>query len=240
MHSISRDDARRRLIFALDVPDLRSGIDILQRVEGQVGVVKIGLELFTACGPSAVEEVMKRGFDVFLDLKLHDIPNTVKGAVRMARSLGVSMLTIHTGGGEQMMSRAAEEAGDGMTLLGVTLLTSLGAEDLEPVAILPKPTEVVQRRAALAAKSGLGGIVCSPKEIKSVRDATSDRVAIVTPGIRPPGAELGDQKRAATPDSAIADGADYLVVGRPIRTANDPAATASSIVDAIAKALTAR
>ena len=116
----------------------------------------------------------------------------------------------------------------------------LSEEDLEPVAILPKPAEVVQRRAALAAKSGLGGIVCSPKEITAVRAAVGDRVAIVTPGIRPPDAALGDQKRAATPESAIADGADYLVVGRPIRTADDPAATANNIVDAIAKALSAR
>lgn len=236
----NRKEALSRLILALDVPNLEAAEQTLDRLEGQVGLVKVGMELFTACGPAAVEAVKKRGYDVFLDLKFHDIPNTVAGAVRMARGLGVSMLTIHTGGGRAMIARAAEEAGDDVRVLGVTLLTSMGVEDLEPVAILADPTAVVRKRAALAAEAGCGGIVCSPKEITVVREAVGPDVAIVTPGIRPSGAAVGDQKRAATPTSAIADGSDYLVVGRPIRGADNPALAASSIVDEIEKALASR
>ncbi len=240
MSAVNRDDARHRLILALDTPNIEAGRDLLERVEGQVGIVKVGLELFTACGPAAVEEVQKKGYRVFLDLKLHDIPNTVAGAVRSARALGVTMLTLHTGGGKAMLARASEEAGASLKLLGVTLLTSLGAEDLLPVAILGEPAEVVLRRASLAAESGLGGIVCSPKEISALRTAVGSNLAIVTPGIRPPGTAMGDQKRAATPQSAISDGADYLVVGRPISGADNPAEAASSIVDAITEALASR
>lgn len=235
--SMNMEKARGRLIFALDVPDMKQGNPLLDRLEGQVGLVKVGLELFVSQGPSAVEQVLKRGYQVFLDLKLHDIPNTVKGAVRSARSLGVSMLTVHTGGGRQMLIQAAEAAGDHLKILGVTLLTSMGPEDLAPVGIQPDPAAVVQKRATLAAASGLGGVVCSPLEIDSVRGAVGPSISIVTPGIRPPGAVTGDQKRAATPESAIAAGADYLVVGRPISAADDPAASARTIVEAIARAL---
>ncbi len=229
--------ARDRLILALDVPDMKAGLALLNQVKGQVGLVKVGLELFTASGPAAVEQVQKMGFDVFLDLKLHDIPNTVAKAVLSARTLGVSMLTVHTGGGKTMLSKAAEAAGDEVKLLGVTLLTSLGAEDLEPAAILPDPAEVVHRRAMLARESGLTGIVCSPMEIKQVRQTMGPEGTIVTPGIRPKDAATGDQKRAATPSSAIGDGADYLVIGRPIHASNNPAQAASRIVDEIADAL---
>ncbi|MCK9463379.1 MAG: orotidine-5'-phosphate decarboxylase [Proteobacteria bacterium] len=240
MNKVDAAEARRRLILALDVPDIASGIGLLERLEGRIGLVKVGLELFTACGPAAVEAVRRRGFDVFLDLKLHDIPATVAGAVRSARGLGVAMLTVHTGGGAEMLSRAAEEAGEAIRILGVTLLTSLGAEDLPAVSVSGTPSEVVARRAALAAAAGCGGIVCSPKEVRVVREAAGPAVAIVTPGIRPAGAELGDQKRAATPTSAIADGADYLVVGRPIHGAPDPASAAGAIVEEIRRALAAR
>jgi orotidine-5'-phosphate decarboxylase len=190
-----------------------------------------------ANGPAAVDEVRKLGFDVFLDLKLHDIPNTVAKAVHSARGLGVSMLTVHTGGGKNMLAKAAEAAGDDVTLLGVTLLTSLGAEDLEPAAILPNPEEVVYRRTVLAKESGLSGIVCSPREIKKVRQVIGPGGTIVTPGIRPANAAAGDQKRAATPFMAISDGADYLVVGRPIHRSDHPATAAAHIVDEIADAL---
>ncbi|MCP4601512.1 MAG: orotidine-5'-phosphate decarboxylase [Proteobacteria bacterium] len=237
MNPSNRNDAKNRLILALDVPNLKAGIDLLDRLEGQVGIVKVGLELFTACGPSAVEEIKKKGASIFLDLKLHDIPNTVAGAVRSARALGVSMLTVHTAGGREMLSEAAKEAGEEIRLLGVTLLTSLSIEDLEPVAVLSDPKEVVRRRASLAAETGLSGVVCSPKEIEIVRDAVGQEISIVTPGIRPAGAEANDQKRATTPFAAIASGADYLVVGRPISGADDPALAASRIVDAIARAL---
>jgi len=230
-------DPKERLILALDVPDLASGRSLLDRVEGRVGLVKVGLELFTACGPPAIEIVKQRGLGVFLDLKLHDIPATVAGAVRSARSFGVSMLTVHTGGGREMLARASDEAGDEICVLGVTLLTSLGAEDLPPTAISGTPEQVVLTRARLAAEVGLGGVVCSPREVIAVRDAVGDGLAIVTPGIRPAGAATQDQKRAATPTTAIGDGADYLVVGRPIRGADDPARAADAIVSEIAAAL---
>jgi orotidine-5'-phosphate decarboxylase len=239
MNEANATAARGRLILALDVPDLAAAEGLLDRLAGRVGLVKVGLELYTACGPAAVETVKRRGLDVFLDLKLHDIPATVAGAVRAARGLGVAMLTVHTGGGAEMLRRAAEEAGDAIRILGVTLLTSLGAEDLPSVSIGGTPGEVVERRAALAAAAGCTGVVCSPREVRIVRAAVGPKVAIVTPGVRPAGAEVGDQKRAATPASAIADGADYLVVGRPIHGAKDPASAADSIVEEIRRALAA-
>lgn len=235
--STQMNEARSRLILALDVPNLDAAGKLLDKVAGRVGLIKVGLELYTACGPAAVQAVLDRGIDVFLDLKLHDIPATVAGAVRSANTLGASMLTVHTGGGENMLKKAAEEANDRLLILGVTLLTSMGPEDLPPVCITGEPSKIVESRAALAAKAGLGGIVCSPKEIKIVRAAVGPDIAIITPGIRPSGAEMGDQKRAATPTSAIADGADYLVVGRPIKSADDPGAAADAIVAEIANAL---
>ena len=229
--------ARSRLILALDVPTIDEASLLLDRLEGQVGVVKVGLELFTACGPQAVREVKQRGFEVFLDLKLHDIPNTVAGAVRSARSLGVSMLTLHTGGGKSMLQAAKEAAAGEIKLLGVTLLTSMGPSDLEEAAIAGTPEEVVEKRASLARAASLSGIVCSPKEIKEARKVVGDGMIIVTPGIRPAGAALGDQKRAATPASAVGDGSDYLVIGRPISAAPDPARAAAGIVREIQEAL---
>jgi orotidine-5'-phosphate decarboxylase len=240
MTEVSATEARKRLILALDVPSIAAGEGLLETLEGRIGLVKIGLELYTACGPAAVEAVKRRGFDVFLDLKLHDIPATVAGAVRSALGLGVAMLTVHTGGGAEMLRRAVEEAGNAIRILGVTLLTSLGPEDLKAASIAGTPGEVVARRAALAASAGCAGVVCSPKEVRLVRSAAGQKVSIVTPGIRPTGADVGDQKRAATPGSAIAEGADYLVVGRPIHGATDPAAAADSIVEEIRRALTAR
>jgi len=240
MTEVNATEAGKRLILALDVPELAAGEALLDRIEGRVGLVKVGLELYTACGPAAVEAVKRRGFGVFLDLKLHDIPATVAGAVRAARGLGVEMLTVHTGGGAEMLRRAVEEAGNEIRILGVTLLTSLGQEDLPAVSITGTPGDVVARRAALAASAGCGGVVCSPKEVRLVRAVVGPKVAIVTPGIRPSGADAGDQKRAATPGSAIADGADYLVVGRPIHGAVDPSSAADAIVEEIRRALAAR
>ncbi len=240
MTNDQRDDARSRLILALDAPTMESGLALLDRVKGHIGIVKVGLELFTASGPAVVSAVREVGFDVFLDLKLHDIPNTVAGAVRAVNQWGVSMLTVHTAGGSTMLSRAVSEADRGIRILGVTLLTSLGEEDLEPAAIHPNPGEVVRRRAELAARAGCGGIVCSPKEIGMVRQTVGREVAIVTPGIRPSGTADGDQKRIATPGAAISSGADYLVIGRAISQAPDPAAAAEQIVDEIERSLTDR
>ncbi|MBN2529435.1 MAG: orotidine-5'-phosphate decarboxylase [Deltaproteobacteria bacterium] len=235
--TLNLDEARKRLILALDVPGLDDARVLLDKIQGKVGLVKVGLELFTACGPAAVAAVRERGIDVFLDLKLHDIPATVAGAVRSALALDVAMLTVHTGGSTAMLEQAAAVAADKIKLLGVTLLTSMGEDDLAPVCLFGKPSEIVAARAALAAKCGLGGIVCSPKEVRLVRDAVGPNVSIITPGIRPAGAAMGDQKRAATPASAIGDGSDYLVVGRPIRGAENPAAAADAIVEEIAVAL---
>ncbi|MFO8072116.1 MAG: orotidine-5'-phosphate decarboxylase [Polyangia bacterium] len=232
-----RDEAVSRLILALDVPDLGAAQSLLERLRGGIGLVKIGLELYTAAGPAAVELARDLGCEVFLDLKLHDIPNTVAGAVRSARELGVSMLTVHAAGGGEMLRRAREAAGDELQLLAVTLLTSLDEADLASAALLGPPRETVRRRAELAASSGCGGVVCSPREVRLVRSAVGAGTAIVTPGIRPSGSAAGDQKRAATPRSAISDGADFLVVGRPIREAPDPLAAAEAVRDEIAAAL---
>jgi orotidine-5'-phosphate decarboxylase len=240
MTDTDREKARGRLIFALDVPGLASASEMLDQLEGQVGLVKVGMELFTACGPAAIEVVLKRNLGVFLDLKFHDIPNTVAGAVRSARTLGVSMLTVHTSGGKPMLARAVEEADGKITVLGVTLLTSMGSEDLPPIAVAGSTSEVVQKRAIAARESGLQGIVCSPKEIEVVRTAVGPDLSIVTPGIRPAGASMGDQKRAATPATAIASGADYLVIGRPISGADSPSAAAAQIVGEIQMALSAK
>ncbi len=228
---------RDRLILALDVADLNEASILLDKVAGRVGLVKVGLELFTACGPAAVRAVRERGIGVFLDLKLHDIPATVAGAVKSALTHDVAMLTVHTGGTSAMLKAAAKEAGDHLMILGVTLLTSIGQDDLASVCLAGSPSDIVVKRATLAADCGLRGIVCSPNEVQPIRRAVGDRVAIITPGIRPAGAEMGDQKRAATPAAAISNGADYLVVGRPIRDAADPGAAADALVDEIAGAL---
>jgi orotidine-5'-phosphate decarboxylase len=232
-----REAGKNRLILALDVPAIAEGRALLERLAGRIGMVKIGLELFTAEGPAAVRAVRGMGHEVFLDLKLHDIPNTVAGAVRSARALDARMLTVHAAGGAEMLRRAVAEAGGDLAILGVTVLTSLGPEDLEPASILGPPAEAVRRRALLAASCGCGGVVCSPREAAEVRAAVGQEVQLVIPGIRPAGAALGDQKRAATPTAAIRDGADYLVVGRPISAADDPAAAADAIADEIGAAL---
>lgn len=237
MSELSYKIAREKLILALDVPTITEELNLLDSLDHQLKFVKVGLELFTAAGPAAVEQVSARGYDVFLDLKLHDIPNTVAKAVRSARSLGVKMLTVHTGGGEEMLSRARDEAGGELKILGVTVLTSLSAADLELVGIAGTPETVVVQRAQLAARVGLSGIVCSPREIASVRAVLRENQLIVTPGIRPSNEELGDQKRTATPLAAIRAGADYLVVGRPIHAAADPAKAAAAIVKEISGAL---
>jgi orotidine-5'-phosphate decarboxylase len=230
--------ASERVIVALDVPDLASLGTFLDRLEGQPRFCKVGLELFVAAGARAVEAVQKRGAKVFLDLKLHDIPETVARAVASATSLGAELLTVHTAGGFEMMRRAVEVAKGKPGILGVTVLTSLSEEDLRADGIAGPMREAVVRRAKLAEKAGAAGIVCSPQEVADVR-AASGTLALVVPGVRPAGAALGDQKRVATPASAIAAGADYLVVGRPIRDAQEPAAAFTAIVGEVAAALAA-
>ena len=225
------------LILVLDAPSPRDVVPVLDRLRGQVRWVKIGLEMYTACGPSCVEEVAAMGFDVFLDLKLHDIPNTVARAVESAARLPVRMLTLHTSGGREMMSRAAkarDQAAPGLLLLGVTVLTSLSGADLAEVGVADQPGGHVLRLARLAVGCGIGGIVCSPLEIAPLRRAIPASVKLITPGIRPAGSGgADDQARIMTPAEAARAGADFIVVGRPIFKAADPAAAAAAIAKEI-------
>jgi len=218
--------ARERVIVALDVPDLAGLKTLLDRLGGRPAFYKVGLELFVGEGERAVELVKSRGGRVFLDLKLHDIPETVARAVASAARVEAELLTVHTSGGYEMLSRAADAATGQVKILGVTVLTSLVEDDLRAEGIEQTIPEMVKARARIAARAGIAGLVCSPLEIEAARRAAPG-LLIVVPGIRPAagaGAAKGDQKRVATAAQAIAAGADYLVVGRPIRDAADPAA----------------
>jgi orotidine-5'-phosphate decarboxylase len=221
--------ARERVIVALDVPDLRELERFLDRLERQPAFYKVGLELFLAEGARAVEAVQARGGRVFLDLKLHDIPETVGRAVANAAKLGAELLTVHTAGGLEMLRRTADAAAGKVKTLGVTVLTSLGQEDLAAEGISGSVADAVARRAALAARAGLAGLVCSPQEVAAAGQAAPGLLRVV-PGVRPAGAALGDQKRVGTPAATIQAGADHLVVGRPIRDAASPAEAFAAIV----------
>ena len=216
-----------RLIAALDVPEVGAAMRLSAALGDRVGFVKVGLELYTAAGPDAVKALRSEGREVFLDLKLHDIPNTVAGAARAAEALGAAMLTVHASGGAAML-RAARESYGG-TLLAVTVLTSLDEGALADVGFAGTPLEAAVRLASLAVKSGADGVVCSPREVAALRAALGPGVLLVVPGIRPAGAASGDQARVGTPGDAVRAGADYLVVGRPLRDAADPAAAAEAL-----------
>jgi orotidine-5'-phosphate decarboxylase len=229
------DLARRALCVALDAP--RGDLAAFARSLGSwVGTLKVGLWLFTARGPQVVRDLKSAGTDVILDLKLHDIPNTVEAAAREAASLGVSLLTVHASGGEAMIGAAVrgsaagsrERAGDPTRVVAVTVLTSLGAPDLSSVGWSASPAEVVERLSTLARRAGAAGVVCSPAEAATIRKSWPEAY-VVTPGIRPEGSERGDQARTATPAAAIRTGANLLVIGRPILDAKDPVAAARSI-----------
>src|SRR5437870_3006502 len=236
---------RERLWVALDVETLKDAEGLLERLAGlpeRIGA-KIGSQLFTAAGPVAVETVLKRGFSVFLDLKFHDIPNTVAGAVREATRIGVAMLNVHAGGGGAMMRAAAEAATKAAKdfgvarpiCLGVTVLTSLDRKGLEEVGVVANVEAHVLRLAERAREAGLDGCVASPQEIRLLRRALGPRWVIVTPGIRP-AERVDDQKRVATPADAIRAGADASVVRRPITAVPDPRAAAAAILSEIAAA----
>ncbi len=232
-------EARDRLIVALDVASLARAEELVTALAPLVSTFKVGGELFTAAGPAAVELVRKRGGKVFLDLKYHDIPATVAGAVREAARLGVTMLTVHASGGRAML-RAAVEAGgevsaDGRPLvLAVTLLTSLDRRALHRELRVPWSEEaLVLHLAQLAREAGCDGCVASPQEVPPLRRLLGRDWVIVTPGIRPVAVVGDDQARVASPEAAVAAGADYLVVGRPITGAQDPARAASAILEAI-------
>lgn len=213
---------RLRLCVALDVVDADTAQKTTRLLAEHVDVFKIGLQLFCAEGPSVIGAVRDAGArEIFLDLKLHDIPNTVAGAVKSARRHAVDYLTVHTGGGRAMLEAAQSEAGP-VQLLGVTVLTSLTDGDLAEVGHTSGTDTLVERRAALAASIGLSGVVCSPLEVARVASIMGTSACIVTPGIRLDGDALGDQRRVATPERALADGATMLVIGRPILAAADP------------------
>jgi orotidine-5'-phosphate decarboxylase len=222
-----------RLIVALDFPDARAAFALVDQLEGAARWFKIGLELYLAEGNSMVAELQRRGFSIFLDLKLHDIPNTVAGAVRSAARLGVDMLTIHAAGGPAMLAAAAEAAGESEAapaLLGVTVLTSMDGAQLAATGVSGSAAEQVERLATMAWGYGVQGFVCSPVEVAGLRSSLGSQPLLVIPGIRPEGAAIGDQRRVATPGAAIAAGASYLVVGRPITRATEPGGAARAIL----------
>lgn len=224
-------NARDRLIVALDVPQAEPARDLVDRLSGRVGMFKIGSQLFTAAGPGFVQEVVGRGEKVFLDLKFHDIPNTVAGAVSSASRLGVTLLDVHGLGGRVMLEAAVGALPAMQTrLLAITVLTSHDEDSLDQIGVNGGVTDSVRRLALLARDAGLDGVVASPHEVGLIREACGADFTIVTPGIRPAGAAAGDQARPATPAAALAAGADYIVVGRPITASEDPGAAADAIV----------
>jgi orotidine-5'-phosphate decarboxylase len=222
---------RDRLIVALDVPDATAARSMVDRLAGKVGMFKVGNQIFTAEGPQFVHELVARGEKVFLDLKYHDIPNTVAGAVSSAGRLGVSLLTVHALGGKEMLEAAVGALpAMGIRLLAITVLTSHHEKTLGTIGVEGSVADSVRRLARLAKDAGADGVVASPQEVALVREACGTDFLVVTPGIRPAGAAKSDQTRTATPAAALAAGADYIVVGRPILEAADPAAAAAAIV----------
>ncbi len=227
-----------RIFAALDTPDIERAVALAGTLKGLVGGMKVGKELFTAAGPEGVRRIVALGMPVFLDLKFHDIPNTVAGAVRAAAALSPFMLNVHGLGGRAMMeaaAKAADEAENRPLVIAVTVLTSMARPDLAEVGIDVEPLEQVLRLAKLAKASGLDGVVCSAREVVALRGAVGEAFKLVVPGIRPEWASANDQKRVVTPRDAIDLGADYLVIGRPITDAKDPAEAARRIADEIAE-----
>jgi orotidine-5'-phosphate decarboxylase len=238
------EDAHDRLIVALDVATAPAALELVNRLEGRCRWFKVGMELFTAAGPTVLEPFVARGLSVFLDLKFHDIPNTVAGAVRSAAALGVRMMTVHAGGGPAMLQAAQSALADTVNppqLLAVTVLTSMDQSQTSAVGLGRTPAEQVELLARMGLAAGLRGFVCSPQEVSALRALTGPQGVLVIPGIRPAGAQTqnqdGDQKRIATPTDALRNGANFLVVGRPITQAADPAAAAEAILAEMSEAL---
>jgi orotidine-5'-phosphate decarboxylase len=234
-------DPRDSLIVALDVADAGAALQLVDSLDNLIRWFKVGLQLYLSEGNNFVAKLRARGYSVFLDLKLHDIPNTVAGAVRSVAATGVEMLTVHAAGGPAMLSAAQEAAAAFPAppkLLAVTVLTSMDQAQLQATGVTAAPGGQVIRLAGMAYGTGLRGFVASAEEVAAMRLAFPD-ATLVIPGIRPAGAAVVDQKRVATPSAAMAAGADYLVIGRPITQATDPAAAAQAILDEIAAAQTA-
>jgi orotidine-5'-phosphate decarboxylase len=222
-----------RLIAAIDAPQRAEAEALVDKLGGVPSWIKLGLELFCAEGPTVVTHFVSRGHAVMLDLKLHDIPETVARATARVAALGAGLLTVHAAGGKQMLEGAVKAARDGgaTKILAITVLTSLDEQDLADIGAIGPIAELVKRRAALAIAAGCDGVVASPHEVAAIRAIAPPGFLVVTPGVRPAGAAVGDQKRVMTPREARAAGADLVVVGRPLRDAADPAAAARAVVD---------
>jgi orotidine-5'-phosphate decarboxylase len=229
---------RERLIVALDVDDLEQAAELVRQLAGEVGMFKIGKQLFTHAGPQAVRQIQELGGEIFLDLKFHDIPNTVAKAAIEATRLGVKMFNVHASGSLEMMRLTAKEVRRVCRqqklrkpiMLAVTVLTSLNQDDLQRVGVERKVADQVVRLALLTKEAGMDGVVASPHEVADIREACGRRFVIVTPGIRPSDGNRNDQQRVMTPHNAVRGGVDYIVVGRPIIEAKDPVAAARAIV----------
>jgi len=231
------NDPGSRIALALDVPDLDAAKRLIDQTHEHVGTFKVGLELYTAVGPAAIEAVHTAGANCFLDLKLHDIPATMGRSVARAASMGVAYFTVHAAAGLDSLRQANDNAGSSTQLLAVTVLTSLDPEALEQIGLRGGPRNAADRLAKLAWDAGLRGFVTSAHECAALRDALGDEAFLVTPGIRPAGSDVDDQKRVMTPADAIAAGADLLVLGRPIRDADDPTKAAAEIARQVVLAL---
>jgi orotidine-5'-phosphate decarboxylase len=224
---------KNKIIVALDLPTKKAALEMVSQLRESVSFFKIGLQLYTAEGPEIVREVLGTGAQVFLDLKLHDIPNTVAGAVKSAGELGVHMLTIHLSGGAEMVGAAMASRKENMSILGVTVLTSSNEKTLRELGIADKIDSHVLRLAKLGVAAGVQGLVASPHEAKSLRAEFGDQVRLIIPGVRPSWSQAGDQKRVMTPREAIEAGADYLVIGRPITAHANPKEAVAKILDEI-------
>ncbi|SNB45716.1 orotidine-5'-phosphate decarboxylase [Geobacter sp. DSM 9736] len=236
---MTRDEALKKIIFALDVDRYEEIEKWASLLSGHVGMFKVGKQLFTASGPAAVRTILDRGIEVFLDLKYHDIPNTVAMAAIEAARLGVTLFNLHALGGYEMMARTREELDKASQsrstrVLAVTILTSSTEQTLQEVGIERPLQEMVVRLARLAQKAGIDGVVASPQEVGAIREECGTDFLIVTPGVRPVFAGVDDQKRIMTPGEAVKAGADYLVIGRPISAASDPLSACAAIVDEVA------
>ena len=235
------DATRDRVIVALDQPEARSALDCARSLIGSARWVKVGMTLYYAEGPAVVDAIRDLGFDLFVDLKLHDIPHQVRGAARAVARLGAGMLTVHAGGGAAMVQAAVEGARDGAqeagspetAVLAVTVLTSIDAASLRSVGVSGRLPDQVDRLAALAVGAGASGVVCSPQEAAAMCALLGPAALVVTPGVRPFGASPGDQARTATPAEALAAGATHVVIGRPVTDAPDPAEALERIVESI-------
>jgi len=224
------------ILVALDFPSQDSALALARQLDPKLCRVKVGKELYTRCGPSIVDSLHALGFDVFLDLKFHDIPNTTAQAVGVAADMGVWMVNVHASGGQRMMEACANKLAaysDAPLLIGVTVLTSMEQEDRAGMGLDLTPIEQVMRLAALTKQSGLDGVVCSSQEASRLKADLGQEFKLVTPGIRPASADLGDQRRVMTPSEALVAGSDYLVIGRPITKAESPLQALEQIVASI-------